>query len=149
MLACNRIVGWRGNASGLQAVAHGIEFLRRVERVISLVLRDQLIGVLLVKLLAVALAVRAVGAAHPWAFIRYKSAPFEAFLDVLFRSRHVTGLVGVLDTQKELATMLTREQVVVQCRAHTAHVQGAGGARGETDSYGHLLNCSGGPVIVG
>ena len=35
--------------------------------------------------------------------------------------------------------MLTGEKVVVQGRAHTAHVQGAGGARGETDANAHVI----------
>src|SRR5690606_22489945 len=57
---------------------------------------------------------------------------------------HEARLVRVLDAQDEGATVLAGEQEVVQRRAHTAHVQRAGGAGGETDFDGHVVKWIGG-----
>src|SRR5205814_6938211 len=54
------------------------------------------------------------------------------------RARHETLLIGVLDAQDELSALLTREEVVVEDRAHASDVQLTGGGRRETQPDGQL-----------
>jgi hypothetical protein len=51
---------------------------------------------------------------------------------------NVAVLVSIFDAEEEITTMFLGKQVVVQCRAHTAHVERAGGAGSKPYSYfGH------------
>jgi hypothetical protein len=45
-------------------------------------------------------------------------------------------LVGVLDAEDEGAAVLLGKEVIVQGRAHPAHVQWAGGAGGKSNADG-------------
>ncbi len=47
--------------------------------------------------------------------------------------------VGILDTEKELSTMMSGKKPVEKSRAGTADVKKAGGRRGETGNDGHGL----------
>ena len=127
------------DACGLQALPHGLQVLRCVESVIGLVVLYQLVSVLPVQVLAIALAIRAVGATVPGPFIGLHAAPLQGLADVIFGPGNEPCLVRVLDAQQELATVLACEEVVVKGGAHTTHVQWPGGTWGEADSYGHAI----------
>ena len=75
------------------------------------------------------------GASFADSFVNGDTAPFERFHDVSFCARHETVRVGVFDAQDEITASLAGEKVVVQRRAYAAHMQRAGGTRGEADSY--------------
>ncbi len=77
VLARHGVVGGRRYPGRLQALPHGFQLVRRVERMVGLVLGDEFIGVALVHGLALALPVGPVGAAHPGALIGGKAAPVQ------------------------------------------------------------------------
>ena len=70
------------------------------------------------------------------AFVRGNAAPIQRFTDVVFGSFDKTRLVGVLDAEDEGAAVLLGKEVIVQGRAHPAHVKWAGGAGGKSNANG-------------
>ena len=114
--------------------ADRVQFVGRVESVISVARSDQLQGVFQVDLFALALAVRGVRASLVDAFVDRDAAPFERLHDIALRSRYESVRIGVFDAKDKVAAVLAREKVVVQRRADASHMQGAGRTRRKTDS---------------
>ena len=62
------------------------------------------------------------------AFIPVDAQPFEAVQDRLQCGFDVSALVGIIDTQNELPTMLAGIEPVKQCGSYSADMQVSGGA---------------------
>ena len=115
--------------------ALGLEGFGPVEGVVGPAVGEQLLGILAVERLAVALTVGTEGTAEMDALVELDAQPIESLDDVLFGTRHKTGLVGVFYAQNHLAALLTGEEVVVEGGAHTADVKWPRGGGGEAYSY--------------
>ncbi len=108
------------------------EFLGGVKSVVGIPLLDELLGVLLVNILALGLPVGAVVAAKARPFVRLHTQPFQGVDNVFLRPGHVARLVGVLNAQDESATVLAGQEVIVQSGAYPADMKRTGGAGGKT-----------------
>ncbi|MNN11795.1 hypothetical protein D3C81_1247660 [compost metagenome] len=89
----------------------------------------QFVGVLLVDLATLALPVRAVRTTDIRALVPFDAEPTQRVEDLLFGLAGRTQLVGVLDTQNELAAVLAGEAEVEQRDVGGADVRIAGGRR--------------------
>ena len=94
----------------------------------------QALQVLLVDGRALALPVRAVGAANPRTLIPVHSKPAQARVDDIEELLAVAGLVGVLDPQDEDPTGMPGIEPVEERRAGAADMEEPGGAGGKADS---------------
>ena len=56
------------------------------------------------------------------ALVELDAKPVESLDNILFGTRHETGLVGVFDSENHLAALLTGEKVVVEGGKHTTDV---------------------------
>ena len=140
----------KGLAVGLCLCACGGKGFGGIESIISIAARHQLLGILAVDAPPLALAVRRMRmplgrslhhlAVGIHALVRHYAAPAESLDNIGLRPGHETMRVGILDTEDEISTVLLGIQVVIQCRPHTAHVQGTGG--GGRESYACLSHCS-------
>ena len=106
----------------LYLAALGLQLLGSVEGVIGTTGIYQLPDVLLVYLAALTLAVGAVIASEAHALVKLDTQPAEGFDDIFLGSRHKARRVCILDAEHQVAPMLAGEQIVVQCRAHTANM---------------------------
>ena len=109
----------------LYLVALGLKLLGSVEGDVGLVVGKKLLYVFLVDGTALALAVRTMFATEAYALVELDAEPAERLYNVVFGSRNETVGVGVLNTENEIAAMLTREEIVIQCCTHTTDVQGS------------------------
>src|SRR5690606_13554185 len=110
-------------------LAHRLEFLARLVRVISVARGDELLGHLAVTVQAMGLVDRA--------FVVVHAQPGHRLEDRVDRRLGTALAVGVLDPQDELPAAATRLQPAVQRGARAADVQVTGGAGGETGAAGH------------
>ena len=116
----------------------GIQSLRSIEGIVGITRLDQPQGVLQIDFLSFALPVGSVRTTFAYPFVGPDTAPLQGIEYVLLRSRHVTVRVGILDADDEVAAGPACEQIVVQCRSDTTHMQGACRTRRETNPYPSL-----------
>ena len=128
------VVG-EGLSVGLGLLAQCVQLLGRVEGVVGPSVADQLLRVGQVDGFALALAVGGVRASDADSFVDLYAAPFQALDDVLLGPWDETLAVGVFDAQQEVATVVAREEVVVQGCAYSAYVQRPCRAGCEADSH--------------
>jgi hypothetical protein len=105
----------RSFAAGHLLGAHLVQLFGGAEAREGVAQVDQLLRVLLIDIAALALPVRAVGAADVRAFAPLDTQPAQGVENLLLRLAGRTQLIGVLDAQDELATMLLGEAVVEEC----------------------------------
>src|SRR5690606_4573582 len=122
----------RGFLVGHLLGAHLIQAFGTAEAREGVALGDQLVRVLLVDLATLALPVRAVRAANVGAFIPLNAQPAQRIIDLLFGLAGRAQLVGVLDTQDELTTVLAGEAEVEQRDISGADMRVAGRRRRDT-----------------
>jgi len=115
--------------------ALGFEFLRRVEGDVGLVGSQQLVHIFLIYFASFALAIGTFVAAKAHALVEFYAEPTETFQDIFFGPRHKSIAVGVFNAKNEFAAVLTREQIVVERRAHAANVERAGGTGRKTHPH--------------
>ncbi len=74
-----------------------------------------------------------------YTFIGFESAPAQTIEDVFLRTRNVATLVGVLDADNEIPSVLLGKKVVVEDGPHPTQVKASGGTRRKTDAdfFGH------------
>src|SRR5690606_36559054 len=140
--ASNAVILLNGDTRSFQAFTHRLEFLLRVKGIISMSAVDELLGVLLVYLLALRLAIRSMRPTFADAFIDFYSHPFERSQYIIIRSGHKPVLVGVLNPQYHCPLMLSRQEVVVQCGSHTTNMQCTGrtGRKSTADFFHEIQN---------
>ena len=141
--ARHRVVG-EGLTLGLGGLAAGVQFLRRIERVVGPSGFHELVGVLPVDGTPLALAVGRMGmlrrgvlhhlAVGIHTLVGDDAAPTQGFDDVFLRARDEPVGVGIFDPEDEISSVLLGIQVVVQGRPDAAHVERTGRRRGETDA---------------
>jgi hypothetical protein len=61
-------------------------------------------------------------AAEADSLIKLDAQPTEGFNDIFLSSRHETGRVGILNSEDEVAAVLTSKEIVVQSSAHAANM---------------------------
>ena len=116
-------------------LALGIEGFGFIESIVCPAVTNQLFGILAIHGFAVALAVGAVVAADMDTFVEFDAQPVEGFDNIVFGTGDKAGLVGVLNSQNHVASVLAGEQIVIQSRADSADVERASGAGSETYAY--------------
>ena len=109
-----------------------IQFFRRIKSVVGMAQRNQFVRVLEVDFFPVALTVWAVRATKTHAFVRQEPYPAQGFNDIIFRSWHISALIGVLNSKNKSAALLASKEVIVQCRAHAANMQRTSGRRSKS-----------------
>ena len=73
------------------------------------------------------------------------AAPAQGFYDILLRSGDKTVGIRIFDAEDEVSSFLFGIEVIIQGRAHAAHVERAGGGRGKSyaGSFFHIFcNCT-------
>ena len=70
------------------------------------------------------------------AFIPHQAEPFERSQDRLQSLFAIPLLIGVIDTQNELPTVLASPEPAEQCGPHTANVHVTGGRGSEASANG-------------
>src|SRR5690606_28745728 len=103
-------------------------------------LADQQLAVFTVDLAALALAVGAVGTANIRALVPIQPQPAQGVEDLLFRFGAGAHLVGVLDTQEELAAGLASDALVGQGDVGSAYVGVPGRRRRNPGAHGHAIS---------
>ena len=136
-LPARGVVVDEGLAGVLGLRAHELQVFGAVEGVVGIARPDELFRVLAVDAAPLALAVGGVGVAlrsglhhvsvRVHALVRRYAAPFQGFNYILLGSGHEAVGVCVLYPEYEIAAMLFGVQIVVERRADSSHVEGAGG----------------------
>jgi len=113
--AKNMVVLGGGVLGCLVAGTHFFELLGGIECIIGMSLVHQLLSVLVIESfrLALALAIGAIAAGTKGAFVGVEAAPGETIEDIFLGSGYVAALVGVFNTEDEIATVLACEKVVI------------------------------------
>ena len=106
-----------------------IQFFGCVEGDVCPSVVEELVDILAVDVAAFALAVRAVFATEGHTFIKTDAEPFEGFDDIIFGTGYKSLGVGVFDAEYKFAAMLACKEIVVECGAYAADVEGARRAR--------------------
>src|SRR5882762_6033601 len=91
---------------------------------------------LLVERQALRLHVRRMRPAFLRAFVPGDAQPVQPFVDRVDCAGDQAVLIGVLDAQDQGPTALSREEVVVEDRAHAPDVEGTGGGWREAQTHG-------------
>src|SRR6185312_2106280 len=124
-------------------LAHGVELLRRIKRVVRVALLQQLFRIFFIdaERLAFALAVGPERAALVGALVRFETAPGQGVEDILLRTGHVPALVRIFDAEYEVAAVAPGEKIVVEDGSDAAQVQAAcrAGCKSDSDFSGHRL----------
>ena len=101
----------------------GFQLLGSVEGDISLAGIQQLLDIFLIDFPALTLTIRAIVAAEADTLVKLDAEPLERLDDIILCAGHKAGGVGILDTEHEVAAVLTGKQIVVQRGANTANVK--------------------------
>ncbi len=115
------VIAW-GFATRLLLGAHLVQLFGGAEARESMAHVDQLLGVLLVDLAALALAIRAVRATDVRAFRPGNAQPAQCIKNLLLRLTGRTQLIGVFDPQDEFTAVLLGKAVVEQGDVSSADV---------------------------
>ncbi|MNM94018.1 hypothetical protein D3C81_1064080 [compost metagenome] len=126
----------RGLATGHLLGTHLVQLFGGAEAREGMAHVDQLLGVLLVDIAALALTVRAMRAADVRAFAPLDAEPAQGVEDLLFGLTGRTQLVGIFDTQDEFAAVLLGKAVVEQGDISGADVGIASRRRRDTRANG-------------
>ena len=120
-----------------------IQFLSRVESIVSIAVLDKLVSELPVDAFPLGLAVWRVRMSLGWSlhhiavlvhsFVGFYSAPVKCFNDILFRTWHEPVGIRILYSYDKVAAVLLGEKIVVQCCPDSSHVQRS--CRGRSESY--------------
>ena len=86
-----------------------LKLLRSVECYVSLAVGKKLVDIFLIYGATLTLTIRAVVATERNSFVKLDTEPTERLDDVIFGSRHKAMRVGILDTEHQVAAVLTRE----------------------------------------
>ena len=113
-------------ASDALVVLQRLQTLRSTEAVVSVAAVHQLLSIFTVDLKALALDIGAVLAAYNRAFIVVDASHFESFEDNISSTLHQAHLIGVLDTQDELALLRLSQKVGIKRRSQVTDVHEAG-----------------------
>ena len=113
-------------------LAGRVIFVRVTEAVVGVARLDELLGVLLVEIHALALDVRAVRAAEGWALVRDDVRHLERAVDEVDGVGDVARAIRVLDAQDELALLGFCVKIAVKGRAQVADMHVARRARRKT-----------------
>ena len=124
-----------GSPRGELRLAVRFERLGGTEAVVALAFREQPIGVIDVRLHALGLAVRAVGAAGLDPFVPLQAHPAQIVENRLLGLARRALEIGVFDAEDERAVLAARQQPVEQRRSGVTDVQMACRGRGETNSH--------------
>ena len=119
-----------------------LQFLRGAETAVGFAFRQQLIGVLLIDLHALALPVGRVGAADLRPFGPVQAQPAQIFDQLGFVARLTSLHIGVLDAQQEVSSGVAGKEPVVERGAGIAHVQHSGGGGRKAHPCGWVLHRS-------
>src|SRR5690606_15810913 len=126
----------RGFLVGHLLGAQGVQTLGGAEARERVALGDQLVRVLLVDGSPLALPVRTMGPAHVRTLVPFDAQPAQRVEDLLLGLPGGAHLVGVLDAQDELATVLTGEAEIEQGDVGSADVRITGRRRRNTGTNG-------------
>ena len=85
------------------------KLLRSVECYVSLAVGKKLVDIFLIYGATLTLTIRAVVATERHSLVKLDTEPTERLDDVIFGSRHKAMRVGILDTEHQVAAVLTRE----------------------------------------
>ena len=124
---------FRRLAGGALALAHLLQPFRGAETLEAVAVGDDLVDIGTVEVLAVGLAIRAVGAADIGTFGPFETAPFQRVQHLLLELGRRARGVRILDAQDEGAVVLLGEEIVEQRDIGGADVGFAG--RGGCDAY--------------
>ncbi len=98
---------------------------------------NQRLGILSVHMLAFALPIRAMGAAHVRAFVPAQPQPLERIQNHLLGLVRGAGLIRVFNSQNELTTVLVGKTAIEQGNIGGAYVRVTGGRRRYAGADGH------------
>ena len=98
------------------------QFLWSVESDIGFVGVEQLFHILTVDVTTLALTVGTLVATERDALVELNAEPLERLDDVFLGTRHETVRVGVLNTEHQIAAVLTGKEVIIQGGTHTANM---------------------------
>ena len=100
-----------------------LKLLWSVESNVSLAVGKKLVDIFLINGATLALTIRAVLATERHSLVKLDTEPTERLNDIVLSPRHKTMRVGVLNTEHQVAAVLTCEKIVIQCCTHTTDVQ--------------------------
>jgi len=128
--------------SRFHLLALALELCFGAEAGVRVPARNQFVGDFAVGLHPLRLAIGTVRSAHIGTLVPVEPEPAQIFQERDFALTCAALDVGVFDAQDERAAVMTREQVIENRRARTAHVEISGGAGRETnantfDLFGH------------
>ena len=99
-----------------------LQFIRCIESNVGFTCFEKFIHVFAVYLLAFTLAIRTMRSTKTHPLVKLDTQPSERFDDILFSTRNKALRVGIFNSKNEIATMLTSEEIVIECSTHTANM---------------------------
>ena len=112
----------------------GLQFLWGVESDVSLTGSQELLHIFLIDIAALTLAIRAILTTEADTLVELDAEPTERLDDIILRSGHETAGVGILNTEHEVASVLTGKQIIIQRSTHSSNVQSTRGTGCKTHS---------------
>ena len=107
--------------------ALGVKFFGSIECYVGVARIEEHIHMFAIYFAAFALLVGTIIATFAHSFIYAYAEPCQCLVDIFFGSGHKAARVGVLDAQYHISAVLTGKQIVIQCCAHSAYMQGSCG----------------------
>ena len=110
------------------------QLLGRIKSDVGLAGVEQLLHILLIDVAALALAIRSFVATKRDSLVELDTQPAERLDDILLGTGHEAVRVGVLNTEHQVATVLTGKQIIIQGGTDATDMQSPRRTRGKTHS---------------
>ena len=103
-----------------------LELLWSVKSDVCLAAVKQFLHIFFIYVAALALTVGSMLSAERHTFVKCYAEPLKRLYDIVFGSRHKAIGVCVFNAEHEVAAVLTREKIVIQCSTHSADMKRTG-----------------------
>ena len=107
------------------SLACSLKLLLVIKSIVGLAGIEQHLHIFLIDVAALRLTIGTMVATKGDTFVKLDAEPLERLEDVLLGTRYKTLAVGVLNTEQELAAVLTSKKIIIQTGADTADVKRA------------------------
>ena len=144
---CQRIGHFAAGACIVLEIRHffalGFQFFRRIKGIVGVSRIQQLLDILVIDFPPFGLTIRTVNAFSVRgfktnAFVYFDAEPIQCLDDIFLGTWNESGRIGIFDTQKHIAAVLTNKKIVIQGGSHTTDMQRSCRRGRKTNTYFHF-----------
>ena len=94
-------------------LALGLEFFRRIKRIIGKASVEKLINIFLINVASFTLTIRAVFTSETNSFIKLDSQPSECFDNIILCTRYKAMRIGIFNAENHVSSVLFSEKIII------------------------------------